>query len=286
MKIYEFLLLFIPLLVMQVWSSSSLTVQSGSKSRCVGFDLGTSGARVSIIEPSSSSSIKYEEIYSKAITWKDCGSYDDPTSWTSAIETLLKDASKSLEGGLQTIASICVSGTSASCLIVDRNTREVTRSPRMYNYDIVANAQPGTEKFAEQALECINKHVPPKHTARASTGSLAKLLAWCYESPLTDSEVLCHQSDYVSMILMEDSNPVKSDWHNCLKLGYDVRNKCWPDWMEKCLQDAGIPNPLDNEKGAIPIQVVSPGMPLGTISTINGRKIGTKCRYNHRRWYY
>jgi sugar (pentulose or hexulose) kinase len=144
----------------------------------------------------------------------------------------------------------------------------------MYNYDIAANASPGKDEFSQQALDCINQHVPPKHTARARTGSLAKLIAWSYESPLKDSEVLCHQSDFISMVLMEESNVVKSDWHNCLKLGYDVRNKCWPDWMEKCLQGAGIANPLHKDHGAIPMQVVSPGMPLGTISTTMAERLG------------
>ncbi|KAG7368509.1 carbohydrate kinase, FGGY [Nitzschia inconspicua] len=244
-----------------------------SIARFVGFDLGTSGARLSIIETTSTRVI--EEIYSKAILWKDYGSYDDAESWLDAVENLLKDASEVLEGGLDSVKRICVSGTSASCLVVDRSSQKVIRRPRMYDYDILSSSS--SEKnnlYAEQALQCIEKHVPPRHTASARTGSLAKLLSWAYESPWKQSEVLCHQSDYISMKLMENSLPVKSDWHNCLKLGYDVRNKCWPTWMEACLLDAGIPNALDKDVGAIPMQVVSPGEPLGKISKSMAQRLG------------
>jgi sugar (pentulose or hexulose) kinase len=76
---------------------------------------------------------------------------------------------------------------------------------------------------------------------------------------------LYHQSDFVSMRLMSDASPVKSDWHNCLKLGYDVREKKWPSWIVDCLEDAGISDPVSGD-GVIPLEVVSPGAPMGKIS--------------------
>lgn len=241
--------------------------------RFIGFDLGTSGARVSIIEPTTKQG--YDEIYSQAITWNDCGAYDDADAWLGAVESLFKGASEALDGGLASVKRICVSGTSASCLVVDRASQTVARPARMYDYDILSNAASDEKKrYAEKALRCIERHVPARHTARARTGSLAKLLGWAYESRWNHDEVLCHQSDFVSMRLMESCSPVKSDWHNCLKLGYDVRNKCWPGWMEACLLDAGIANPLDEDVGAIPMRVVSPGEPLGTIGKSMAQRLG------------
>ena len=72
---------------------------------------------------------------------------------------------------------------------------------------------------------------------------------------------------------MKDSTPIKSDWHNCLKLGYDVRNKQWPEWMVPCLEDAGIGNPLDGD-GVIPMQVVSPGQPMGYVDEDVCKRLG------------
>jgi D-ribulokinase len=244
-----------------------------STPRFVGFDLGTSGARISIIEPTLGQD--YDEVFSKALTWSDCGAYDDAEAWYVAIECLLKDAAEALDDGLVSVRRICVSGTSASCLVMDRTSHRVTRPARMYDYDILSSASSKEEKqYAEKALECIRKHVPSRHTATARTGSLAKLLSWAYESEWKDFEVLCHQSDFVSMRLMETCSPVKSDWHNCLKLGYDVRNKCWPSWMEKCLLDVGIQKPLDEKAGVIPFQVVSPGEPLGAIGKSMAQRLG------------
>lgn len=199
----------------------------GAQQQFVGFDLGTSGARISIIEPSSSvMEGPFREVFSQAVAWKDGGAYDDPDAWMSAIEGLLQGASENLQGGLSSVGSICVSGTSASCLMVDRKTLNVTRRARMYNYDVLSSAS--SEVYGQQAMDLLDKHCPARHTARARTGSLAKLLSWALEFPLQVSEVLVHQSDYVSLMLMRESDQgsssvdvssVHSDWHNCLKLG-------------------------------------------------------------------
>jgi sugar (pentulose or hexulose) kinase len=77
------------------------------------------------------------------------------------------------------------------------------------------------------------------------------------------------------MKLMGSFHPIKSDWHNCLKLGYDVRNTCWPDWIKNCLNDAGVSTPSDNDiLGAVPTEVVSPGAPMGTISREMADRLG------------
>ena len=87
----------------------------------------TSGARISVIEKSGTA---YNEVHSDATLYSE---YDDPTSWTDAIHTLLKNTPNSLLSNTQ---SICVSGTSASCLLVDPIGGKVTRSAKMYDYDI------------------------------------------------------------------------------------------------------------------------------------------------------
>lgn len=227
----------------------------------------TSGARISVIEVCSSPA-GYEEIHTDSLLWD--GSYDDADSWVGAVEKLLYDASTQL-GGLGSVVSICVSGTSASCLIVDRNSKEWSRRPRMYDYDVMDRASDATA--SQRAVALLEKHAPPRHTARARTGSLAKLLAWAIESPMKPSEVMCHQSDYISMRLMTDSDVVRSDWHNCLKLGWDVRNGVWPDWLGNCLAEAGIDDALGGA-GKIPLDVVSPGSPMGVISKETAEKFG------------
>jgi D-ribulokinase len=156
-----------------------------------------------VIEKSATTASGFQEVYSQAIPWDD--KYDDAATWWTTVEQLIFGASKGL-GNLDSVASICVSGTSASCLVIDRNTQEVTRPARMYNYDVLAS-RPITNNnnddddndhdgavYGAQAVKILEKHAPPRHTARASTGSLAKLIAWAAQEPWRDSEVLCRKS--------------------------------------------------------------------------------------------
>jgi xylulokinase len=50
-----------------------------------------------------------------------------------------------------------------------------------------------------------------------------------------------------------------SDWHNALKLGYDVRSLEYPEWLLSCLTSIGIPTQV------LP-SVVAPGERIQTIS--------------------
>lgn len=225
----------------------------------VGFDLGTSGARISVIDSS------FEELFSDSILWE---SYDDAQAWEDGIYHLLQQASSSSKVETQSIQSICVSGTSASCLMVD-SKGQMTRAPRMYNYDVVASAATASPEFAESAMELLDRIAPPKHTARAKTSSLAKLLTWAKETALEEGEVLCHQSDYITMKLLmggdsggTNSRPgtISSDWHNCLKCGYDVQGLEWPAWVKECLEEVGA------SPHVVPQNIVSPGEVIGPVS--------------------
>src|SRR3569832_657830 len=81
------------------------------KSLFVGFDIGTSGVRISIIDRS------LQEVYAQAIAWD---KYDDPASWMRSTTQLFQDAGTSVN--LQHVSAKCFSGTSASCLLVDSKT--------------------------------------------------------------------------------------------------------------------------------------------------------------------
>jgi sugar (pentulose or hexulose) kinase len=279
-------------------SSNSMSTNTDTR-HFIGFDLGTSGARISVIQgtgkspqdtdlsASSPSQPPFQEVYTQAIPWEG-GAYDDPWVWMDAVTTLLAGAAAGLPSALDSVISICVSGTSASCLLVDGHGNDsagkVTRAPRMYNYDVVqsvssessSDTHTDASMYGKQALELLNQYAPEAHTARSPTGSLAKLLAWNAEQKLdATGESLCHQADYIALQLLSHDNDdkrvvVSSDWHNCLKLGYDVRNLQWPDWMVTCLQAAGISDP----HSVLPATVVSPGSPMGYISQQAAARFG------------
>ena len=237
---------------------------SSNEDLFVGFDLGTSGARISVID------CKYEEVYTKALSWQEASSYsscsyDDPDAWKDAVFTLLDTAKVHVD--LSDVKSLCFSGTSASCLLLDSSSssQTVSRSPRMYNYDVTSDDTAGTI-----AMKQLTKYAPAKHTALSPTGSLAKLLSWHAQAPIQPTEQLCHQADYLAYTFLGDSSLVGivSDWHNCLKLGYDVRALNWPTWLTKCLADNSIP------QSVLPQTIVSPGQRIGPISQTIAEQTG------------
>eukprot|EP00979_Chaetoceros_neogracilis_P005975 scaffold1174_cov281-Chaetoceros_neogracile.AAC.6 len=264
----------------------------------------TSGARISVIEKSKTA---YNELHSDSVLYS---SYDDPSSWNEAIHALLKNTPRSLLSATQ---SICVSGTSASCLLVDSVTGEPTRGTRakMYNYDIsqtIVNQESNhqvdpninsnsstSHDVSMQAQQWIDMYAPKNHAARANTSALSKLLHYHASFPIVaiasssshSQEVLVHQSEYVAnTIFLSDQSQSQSrsrsqsqsseqevgtvtsvsverkyvsDWHNALKLGYDVRSLEYPEWLLSCLTSIGVPTQV------LP-SVVAPGERIQTIS--------------------
>ena len=249
-------------------SGDTLDQTLGNGDCFIGFDLGTSGARMSIVEKTSGG--QFDEVVTEALAWDDNLVFDDGNDWRKAIDTLLLRA-KGMEV-MDRVKAICVSGTSATCLLVKRHSLDVSRKARMYNFDVKGGSSPAVDNV----MELIEKYVPDKHTARATTGTLAKLLLWSEEQSLVD-EVLCHQSDFVSLSLMyeglNDDVDITThcDFHNILKLGYDVRALEYPSWMMELLKEgANIPNPEE----VLPSKVVSPGEPIGVISPVVAAKYG------------
>jgi len=123
----------------------------------------------------------------------------------------------------------------------------------MYNFNVNKEA-PGTS--GEQALELIRAAAPEDHTVRSPTSALAKVIAWHCEAPLLPTERIAHQADYVAAQLC--GGPPVSDWHNALKLGYDVAALEFPEWMR-----SGELGEILQER--LP-PVVMPGGKLGQIS--------------------
>ena len=79
----------------------------------------------------------------------------------------------------------------------DLAEKRVTRAPRMYNFNVACSSQPPEVYEAGiKAMEKINKAAPPGSPANAPTSSLAKLLSWHLEKPLTDTECMMHQADF------------------------------------------------------------------------------------------
>eukprot|EP01035_Chromulina_nebulosa_P029278 gene29278-38794_t len=145
----------------------------------------------------------------------------------------------------------------------------------MYDYSVVKGE---STEYGKRALQLIDDYCPKGSAANSPTSTLAKVLSWNFDKPIEKSERLIHQADYILAYLLYGSNlnnnQIYSDWHNALKLGYDVTNLNYPEWLLKLLSDNSI-----NYEYFLP-KVVEPGQIVGEISKelINKYGFNSNCK--------
>ncbi|MEM7725109.1 MAG: FGGY-family carbohydrate kinase [Cyanobacteria bacterium P01_A01_bin.45] len=196
----------------------------------LGIDFGTSGVKSAVIN--SESIIKFQGYYPLDNLKKGELIY----SWENALWKLLGEIS----GGIRAeIKGIAINGTSSTVMLCDDLGNPLQRygngkaidSPLLYNYACDSQIQ-----------EQIKQIAPPNHTVLSATSSLAKLvqLFWTLEKSSfsedkSQSKYFLHQADWLGFLLHGKLGI--SDYHNALKLGYDVEKLEYPDWLLNYLQE-------------------------------------------------
>ena len=231
-------------LILVMWEACAVSVPT--KALFYGCDFGTSGARCCLID--SALGIIHED----SILWANVRPTDSlismTDSWEIATDLLLESTPRVFRGDVK---RICISGTSSSALVYDLERGNVSRQPRMYDFNVLHES--GASNFGSRAMTAIQSVCPRGSAANAPTSSLAKVLSWNFESPYLSSERLLHQSDFLIHYIASSSiatigkyelNPeavvFSSDWHNSLKLGYDVHSLSYPEWMLNLLSEEKI----------------------------------------------
>jgi D-ribulokinase len=139
----------------------------------------------------------------------------------------------------QNLGAIAINGTSSTVLLCDAQGLPVTE-PLLYSDD-----------RGVVMLEQLRAIAPPQHTVVSATSSLAKLLWWAAQGLSNPAHFFLHQADWLSFLLHGQLGI--SDYHNALKLGYDVGELRYPDWLT-----AAVPFHLP--------AVVSPGAVVGPVT--------------------
>ncbi|MEH1874080.1 FGGY-family carbohydrate kinase [Nostoc sp.] len=207
----------------------------------LGIDFGTSGARAMVIdrEASIQAQVQYP--------FQDSAAAVTPKIWQEALFVLLEQIPKQLR---REIKAIAINGTSSTVLLVDA-AGNPTDAPLLYN-----------DTRGSLVLEHLRSIAPPNHTVLSATSSLAKLL-WMRQQPaFSEARYFLHQADWLAFLLHGQLGI--SDYHNALKLGYDVEELKYPEWLE-LLQ--------------IPIQlpkVLTPGTPIAELRPEIADKFGLR----------
>ena len=196
----------------------------------LGIDFGTSGARAIVID--SEEAIIAEKLY----TFEQSASQNWVDSWQQALFSLIEQIPQPIKRDIQAIA---INGTSSTVLLCDLRGNPVD-APIWYN-----------DGRGVEVLEKLKAIAPANHVVLSATSSLAKLF-WWYQQPVADrASYLLHQADWLAFLLHGKLGI--SDYHNALKLGYDVEQLCYPDWIEKLALRELLP------------QVLAPGNPVGEV---------------------
>jgi len=169
-----------------------------------GIDLGTSGCRLIVIDKDKHTH------YQTTVTYRNPDK-QTPQLWWDSVSDLLEGLPSKIKKYLQSIA---VDGTSGTILLVD-SQGQATSSALMYN-----------DLRATEEAEIIKKVMPKNNGGQGASGSLARLLWLLKHEPSESHTHAVHQADYILGKL--SNNYQLSDENNCLKLGYDVVNQCWP----------------------------------------------------------
>ncbi|MDX2214078.1 MAG: FGGY-family carbohydrate kinase [Oculatellaceae cyanobacterium bins.114] len=204
----------------------------------LGIDFGTSGARAIAIDP-------HGQIQAQA-SLNFVGSTTLASLWQTTLFDLI--AAIPLEVRQQ-IGAIAINGTSSTVLVCDHNGNPLGE-PLLYN-----DARGATQ------FDQIRAIAPPNHTVLSATSSLAKLLWWVKAGvSLTPKPYFLHQADWLGFLLHGQLGV--TDYHNALKLGYDVAALEYPDWMESVSSLMQLP------------RVVAPGTAIAPLTPAIATHLG------------
>ncbi|WP_392535069.1 FGGY-family carbohydrate kinase [Nostoc sp. C117] len=205
----------------------------------LGIDFGTSGARAVAIDEEAS--IQAEVRY----PFQDSIGAVMPNSWQEALLALVEQIPQGLR---REIKAIAINGTSSTVLLVDAAGNPVD-TPLLYN-----------DARGSSVLEHLRNIAPPNHTVLTATSSLAKLF-WMKKLPsFREAKYFLHQADWLAFLL--HGQLAISDYHNALKLGYDVEELKYPEWLQKLQIEVQLP------------KVLSPGTPVAELRPEMANKFG------------
>ncbi|MEG5079332.1 FGGY-family carbohydrate kinase [Microcoleus sp. AT8-B4] len=209
----------------------------------LGIDFGTTGARSTVIDSQGTVHCETEHTFANA------QKPELPSVWQNALWAVIEQIPPAIRNQVRAIA---LDGTSSTVMLCNTDGIPVCE-PILYN-----------DARGAAVTERLRAIAPAKHTVLSATSSLAKLLWWQEGGHGgTAPTVFLHQADWLAFLLHGKLGI--SDYHNALKLGFDVDTLCYPNWLIEGIAGAATPE--------LP-QVIAPGTPVGEVRTQVGDRFG------------
>jgi len=205
----------------------------------VGIDLGTSGCRALAIN--NDGRVHAEARTTLPSPTKSGAAIEQNAAfWWEAVCQTLEQLLSQLDS--RKVKSLAIDGTSGTLLLSDSQGRPLGPA-LMYN-----------DARSTDEAEIISHAAPKESAAHGTSSALAKLI---HLKPGPEARHALHQADWVVGKLTDQWGI--SDTNNCLKLGFDAIDDCWPSWLTHLLKAQDISPKL------LP-KVHSPGTAIGKIS--------------------
>ena len=206
----------------------------------LGIDFGTSGARAVVIDNTNIIKAEVEQRFEELVP---------PELWVAIWQKTLFDLIEQLPRELRCqIRAIAINGTSSTVMLCDELGNVIDR-PLLYN-----------DGRGVEVLARLKAIAPANNIVLSATSSLAKLL-WLSAQPFfARGRYLLHQADYLAYLLHGKLGI--SDYHNALKLGYDVEKLSYPTWLTNLAVMPLLP------------QVLAPGTPIKEVTPAIARTFG------------
>lgn len=204
----------------------------------LGIDFGTSGARSAVIDND------------RNICWLNNQPFVSSAPsldriWAQTLWQLIDRIPPEIKNN---IGRIAIDGTSSTVLLCDGGG-QVLGEPLLYN-----------DNRGKTQLEQVRSIAPAGHAVISATSSFAKLLWYAQQPYFAQAHYFVHQADWLAALLHGQLGV--SDYHNALKLGYDVVNLEYPDWLQTISYFALLP------------QILTPGQPIATLLPKVSRQLG------------
>ncbi|MEY2830756.1 MAG: hypothetical protein RLZZ574_14, partial [Cyanobacteriota bacterium] len=201
----------------------------------LGIDFGTSGARAIAIDR------QRNIIDTQQASFGNIPCNQLAQTWQDTLFELIAQIPIRIRQNIQAIA---INGTSSTVLLCDAVGKPITE-PILYN-----------DSRGQEVLERVKAIAPEHHVVISATSSLAKLIWWSKQPYFNQAHYLLHQADWLAYLLHGQLGI--SDYHNALKLGYDVDHLCYPHWLQL---------PFSH----LYPQVLAPGASVGLLTEANHR---------------
>ncbi|MEM1368637.1 MAG: FGGY-family carbohydrate kinase [Cyanobacteria bacterium P01_H01_bin.15] len=186
----------------------------------LGIDFGTSGARGNAITESGQLLYEVKATYDREQS-------ASPEIWKRTLGDLIQEVPSGIRQQLQAIS---INGTSGTVFLCDR-TGTPCSEVLLYNDD-----------RGREYLGSVTAIAPTNSIVISATSSLVKLAWLAAQTDDARAQYFCHQADWLGFLLHGQLGI--SDYHNALKVGFDVEALQYPAWLKAHPQAHWLPRVL------------------------------------------